>query len=72
MSLWAVPWRQISELPFASESKRSFMQNHSYENVFPKGPFSRKSNSFSFEIFFTRIQFKTEAQGNSEMVYSPT
>jgi len=31
--------------------------------------FSWKSNSFSYEKFFTRTRFETEAQGNLEMAY---
>ena len=44
----------ISELPFASVSKRVFVQNHSYKNVFPyrgRGSFLCNSNSFQIKNF---------------------
>jgi len=40
------------------------MQNHSYENEFPPGSFSCKSNLFSLEGVCTKTRFETEAEGN--------
>ena len=54
----------MSKVSFAPVSKQSFVQNHSHENV----SLLIKSNSFSFERFFTKIRFETEAPDNSEMV----
>ena len=46
-----VKWARDS-VSFASGSKR----------MFPTGPFSKKSNSFLYQMFCTRFHFKTEAQ----------
>ena len=53
----------ISEVSFASVSKRVFMRNHSYENVL-------RLQAHFHAKFRTKTRFETEAQGNSEMTYS--
>ena len=56
----------ISELPFASFSKRVLVFILSYEHEIS---FTCKLNSFSYEWLCTRPRFEREALGNSEMVY---
>ena len=65
-----VQWA-ISKLPFASVSKRVFVQNHSYENVFHLHVYFHvnESHFHARERSCTGTLFKTEAQGNPEMVY---
>ena len=59
----------ISELAFASVSKRVFVRNRPFiqKRVSPASSFSRKSSSFSYERFYMTTHFETEEQGKSEM-----
>ena len=59
-----------SESLFASVSKTSLCAKpFIWKCVLPTGSFSCKSNLFSYERFWTKTCFETEAQGNSEMAY---
>ena len=61
MSSWAVLWRQKAHFRFSVFClwvKTGLL----YENMFPTGPFSKKSNSFLYQMFWTRFHLKTEAQ----------
>ena len=58
-----------SELPFASASKRVFVQNYSYENVFPCSFFFRANQTQFHMESFARTRVETEAQGNSGIAY---
>ena len=50
----------------------SSCKNHSYENVFFLHAYFTKSNSFLYEKFCTKTRLETEANDNSEMVFSLT
>ena len=54
----------MSELPFASVSKRGQVQNRSYENEFY---LQVNENSFSHEMVRTWPRFEIEAKGNSKI-----
>ena len=57
----------ISELPWASSSKRVLVLILSYENEFN---LHVKEISFSYERMGTKTRFEEEAKGNSEMACS--
>ena len=60
-------YKAISELPFASVSKKGLFRSYLYENA--TGSFSYKSNSFSYQKFCTKTHFENDTQGNSVIAY---
>ena len=65
--VWALTGQEaISELPFASFSKRDLVLNHSYENEIN---LHVNEKLLSKERLSTRTRFENDAKGNSEMAY---
>ena len=56
----------MSELPCASASKRVFLRNHSYENMFPLHA-HHANQTHCYMKGFAQTRFETEAQDNSEI-----